>query len=904
MVGREGELASLRRFLEQEPEGPVALLLEGEAGIGKSTLWLAAVEYARELGLRVLSSRPAESERDLAFAGLGDLFESALGEIVPALPPPRRQALEAALLLGDATYTADARALAVAVRNSLEILAAAGPLVVAVDDVQWFDRSSMNAVSFAFRRLEEPVVLVLARRVGEGIDRSELELSLAEDSVRMLPVGPLSVGALQGLVHEHLGRAFSRPTLLRIHEISGGNPFYALELARALGQDVDPAQPLPVPEKLEDLVSDRLAGLPPRTRDALAIAWASGNPTLDLLRSAHVDEAALEPALSAHVVEWQSGVIAFTHPLFGSVLYQRRSATEQRATHHRLADVVDDPLDAARHLALATESPDPGIASALESAAAIAADRAAMATSVELHEHALRLTVPDDGEDLDRRTMAAARAHAATGDLARARVLAQALCDRASSGAGYAAALELASDIADSHRETIALRRAALGEAVEDPALQARLHAWLAWAVRFDESLGVAEEHAQASLVLAERLDDDGLHAQALAALSAVRFHLGRADALEIGEKAYDLAPAADPRGLMDVTLNFASTLIWSAHVERARAMLEPLLEHWSERDEGETGQIVWRLAFVELAQGRLHAAEDYADRAREIGILYDARDAAPNVVAVSFVAAWRGQLDRARELAEQGLEQSKSGDPWFVSHSEGLLGSVALWSGDAQRAVEHFAAAEKARSRFGSREPNLARWRADYVEALLELGHVEQAVAVLDPWEADAARLGRGVVLAQVLRCRGLMAAARGDIDAAALLLEDAVELHDELSDPLGRARTLLSLGVVRRRLKQKRAAREAIEEAAQIFEECGAEWWAERARSEQGHVGGRMREIGLTPAEARVAALVVEGRTNREVAAALVLGERTVEAHLTHIYAKLGVRSRTELARTFGSS
>ncbi len=878
-------------------------MLEGEAGIGKSTLWVAAVESARELGFRVLSSQPAESEGDLAFAGLGDLFECALGEIVPALPPPRRQALEAALLLGDATYTADARALAVAVRNSLEILAAAGPLVVAVDDVQWFDRSSMNAVSFAFRRLEEPVVLVLARRVGEGIDRSELELALPEDSVKVLPVGPLSVGALQGLVHERLERAFSRPTLLRIHEISGGNPFYALELARALEQDVDLSQPLPVPEMLEELVSDRLAGLPLSTRDALAVAWASGNPTIELLRSAHVDEAALEPALAAHVVEWQSGVIAFTHPLLGSVLSQRRSTAEQRATHRRLAAVVNDPLDAARHLALATESPDPDVASALESAAANAAGRAAMATSVELHEHALRLTVPDDGDGLDRRTIAAARAHAATGDLARARVLTQAVCERASPGAAHAEALELASDLADSQRETIALRRAALSEAIADPALQARIHAWLAWAVRFHESLGAAEEHAQASVELAERLDDDGLRAQALAALSAVRFHLGRADALEIGEKAYELAPAAEPHGRMDVTLNFASTLIWSAHVDRARAMLEPLLEHASERDEREVGAIVWRLAFVELAQGRLHAAEDYAERSREISVLYGERDVAANVLAVSLVAAWHGQLDRARELAEQGLEQSKSGYPWFVSYAEGLLGSVALWSGDAQRAVEHFGAAEKARSRFGSREPNLARWRADYVEALLELGHVEEAVAVLDPWEADAARLGRGVVLAQALRCRGLMAATRGDVDAAAALLEDAVELHDELGDPLGRARTLLSLGVVRRRLKQKRAAREAIEEAAAIFAECGAERWAERARAEEGHVGGRTRESGLTPAESRVAALVVEGRTNREVAAALVLGERTVEAHLTHIYAKLGVRSRTELARTLDS-
>jgi DNA-binding CsgD family transcriptional regulator len=181
----------------------------------------------------------------------------------------------------------------------------------------------------------------------------------------------------------------------------------------------------------------------------------------------------------------------------------------------------------------------------------------------------------------------------------------------------------------------------------------------------------------------------------------------------------------------------------------------------------------------------------------------------------------------------------------------------------------------------------------------LLGEGRIDDAVRIIDVWEADAARVGRRWVLAHVVRCRGLVAAARGNVDRAASLLQQAVAEHEDVGDPFGRARSLLVLGIVRRRARQKRAARDAIRAALSGFEELGAVTWIEKARDELGRIGGRTREEGLTAAERRVAALVAEGRTNREVAAALFLGERTVASHLTHIYAKLGVRSRTELAR-----
>jgi DNA-binding CsgD family transcriptional regulator len=229
------------------------------------------------------------------------------------------------------------------------------------------------------------------------------------------------------------------------------------------------------------------------------------------------------------------------------------------------------------------------------------------------------------------------------------------------------------------------------------------------------------------------------------------------------------------------------------------------------------------------------------------------------------------------------------------------VLGLVAAWSEKPLEAVAHFSVAEEARYSTGVRAPSTYWWRAEYVEALLELGRVNAAVELLDGWEADATRLELDWVLAHVNRCRGLVAAAGGDVEAALALLAQAVHRHEAVGDPFGRARALLALGIFRRRSRQKRPAREAIEAAVEAFETIGSAGWAAQARAELGRIGGRAREQGLTAAERRVVALVAEGRTNREVAAALFLGERTVETHLSHAYAKLGVRSRAELAHVY---
>ena len=894
IVGRDEELGSLAAFLDRTAEGLATVVLEGAAGIGKSTLWVAGVEAARTRGFRVLLSRPAEAERGLAHAGLGDLFENVLESVLPALSAPRRRALEVALLVEDATHRSDPRTLGVAVRSALEALVAERPLVLAVDDVQWLDPSSASALAFALRRLQQQSILVLlARRLGEEAVTSELERAIEGERIERLPVGPLSLGAIHRLLQGRLGRTFSRPTLLRLHEVSGGNPFYALELARVLSAEVDPMEPLRVPDTLEGLVRARLDGLPPATREALLLASVLGRPSARLIADAGLAEDLLRPALAASVIERADGVIRFTHPLLASVLYQSMSTDQRRRTHGRVAALVEDPLVRARHLALSTEGQDTQIAGVLEDAAAFASTRGAPIAAAELAEHALRLTPPDAHADRHRRALVAARAQRSAGEWTRARsVLADLLAERRA-GSLRAEALVLLAEL-ESERRSVPLLEEALREAASRPALQSVIHCRLAWA-----SSKPVFDHARRALELADELDDDQLRGRARAMQAILSWFAGEAEAPEdLPARVRDFPSAVGGELLVrEATLAVVNTLAPAPKRGEARALLEREYEDWRERDEPRSSRALWGLAWVEFWAGRWALGAEYAARARDISIQYGLempQDHLPSAV----IAVHRGQLDLAREHSEQGLDLAHEQFRGHPVQLMAVLGLVARWSGDPSAAKNWFEKAGRRASDLGWGEPSVRWWTADYAEMLLEDGRIDDAVRIVDVWEADAARAAREWVLAHATRCHGLAAAAEGDIARADSLLGQAVAQHEEVGDPFGTARALLGLGIVRRRARKKRDAREAIQAALDGFEELGAATWVEKARGELGRIGGRTREEGLTPAERRVVALVAEGRTNREVAAALFVTERTVASHLSHVYAKLGVRSRTELA------
>jgi len=863
IVGRGGELGYLYGFLDRPDREVRALVLEGEAGIGKSMLWTAGVAAARERGFQVLSSRPAEAERGLPHVVLADLLEGVAEEMLPSLSPPRRLALEGALLMdrspGDAL---DPRALGVAVRTCFQVLAAQRPLVLAIDDIQWVDPSSAQVLAFALRRLHaERTLLLLARRLDERREGLEIEEALETDALERLRVGPLSIGATRLLLQRGLGRQFARPTLLRLFGISGGNPFYALELARGLpsaGATGDPTEPFPVPETLERLVGARLAGLGSATHEALLLTAAHGRPTPALLVAAGICAEALEPAFAAHVVELSDAVVRFTHPLLASILYQRAPDEERRKAHERLAAIVEDPVERARHLALSSDAADELVAGALEEAADLARGRAAIGEAAELAEHALRLTPLDALEDRHRRTIAAARAYLEAADTHRAQALAVDLVAW-THARGRAAALVLLSDIenARAHLErAIDLRREALEAAAGLPVLEVEIHEWLGATVRMTEGAAAGDRHAVTALELAEALGDESIRAGALSVLAFGRFRAGVSGGLSQVEEAAELAMLVDDprqrRKLISLALN---PLVWSHRLDRARALVESLDRDWSDRDELAKASVFWWLGMIELRCGRFPVAADYAERVREIRRQYTIYEPEEtnSVWLAALIAAHRGELERARTLMQADLPLTEN-MPVQHSGDAAVLGLVELWSGRPGEAAARFAAADAERRGNGINEPAMFWWRADYAEALLARGKVDEAATLVDTWEAEAERLGREAVLAEMRRCRGLVAAARGEIEEALAELKRAVAQHEAVGDPFGRAR------------------------AARF---C------------------RARIKGLTPAEGRIAALVAEGRTNREVAAALYLTEQTVATALTRVYRKLDVRSRTELAR-----
>jgi DNA-binding CsgD family transcriptional regulator len=896
VVGRDEELDVLHAFLHPRRAAPAALVLEGEAGIGKSTLWLAAVAAAREGGLRVLATRPAEPERAVGYAGLGDLLEDALDETLLRLPPPRRRALEAALHLREAPEPADPHAVAVAVRSVVRALADEGRLLLAVDDLQWLDPASAAALAFTVRRLaDEPVLVLLSCRRGEGIERTELEGALEGEPLR---VGPLSAGAVRQLLRDRLGAALPRSTLLRIHEVSGGNPFFALELARALAgtaRDVSAAEPLPAPQTVRELVGRRLAALSRATRDTLLVAAASARP-----RRALLSRAALVEALDAEVLTVEGENLRFAHPLLASVLYGDATPAERRAVHAKLARDLPDAVEAARHLGLSTSAPDEAVAAKLEAAAVQARARGAPASAAELMEQAVALTPEHAAAARVRRAVEAARYHVDAGD-DRAEPLLEAVLPL-TAGDTRAEALRLLG-LHRRERAAFGAEYALLREAlahVEEPALEAQIRVALVNPL-FNAEVDRMEdgpEHARRAVELAEAAGEPGLLSSALASRAHLDFTLSRRVPLDELGRAAELERRSAPLHML-ARLTLARVQLWTARPDAACAVLRPLYEE--ARDAGLRWEFT-SLSFLldaETRAGNLVEAERLADEF--VAIAWPTDRSLARMVALlgrALVRAWAGDVDAVREDGDRAIELADAiGFRARLADTRWVRGFVELSVGDPAAAHGYLGLSVERVLAGGAGAParHVPLFR-DAAEALAELGRPGDVRALVgwlrddseNPWAVAAAAHAHGVA-----------AAAADAVEEALAALADAAGQLQRLPLPLEHARALLALGAAQRRARRRREARESLERAAALFDERGARLWSGRARAELGSIGGRRRQEGLTAAERRVAELVAEGRTNREVAAALFLGERTVETHLSHVYAKLGVRSRTELAR-----
>ena len=917
-IGRAFELESIARFVAIVPDGACALVFEGEAGIGKTTLLEEAVTAARRASFTVMCSRPVQAEAGLPYAGLADLFAEVSDEIISELPGPQSNALKIALLRTEPAGPLQQRAVGASVLSVLRVEARSRPVVIAVDDVQWLDMPSRRVLQFAVRRLAASAVgLLLARRAGGAVeDPLELGAALPAERLERVTVGPLDLQALDRLLRKRLRATVAGPALRRIERTSAGNPFFAIELGRTLlDADATPAvgQPLRPPRSLSDLLGARIGRLPRSARDALLVASALSRPTVDLVRraSARPDTAveALGRAEEASLIVVTDGAVRFAHPLLASVVYSGASPPELRRLHKRLAGLVAGTEERARHLGLSATGPDPAVAAALDHAAGCAAARGAPDAAAALLEQATRLTPSRATQDVLRRRIDAGDQHVASGDTARARVLLEDVSSAAEAGTTRARALHRLARVRvleGAFTEAPPLLRQALEEVEDDRALRAAIERDMTLALAQVGKPSEALAHARAGLLAAEACGQEIPLAEALDHLCMTEFlvhgrvHTGLLDRAFAVDQRVGPAPLLEHPGMTTGRFPLALTLKWMDRFAAARDLLRSVYrEHSDHGDEGSLAPVVFVLGELECWAGDWDTARRLADEGHELASRTGQAVAERMALTLdAMLQARRGDVDAARFSATAGLALSEAaGDRRYVIRNLGALGVLELSLGKPADAVEPLERALELETGAGY-DPAVLRIRPDVVEALVGLGRVDEARRVTD--QLEARRSGGPWTRATAARCRGLVAGAGGDLALAHIALDRALREHERLPQPFELARTLLAMGNLQRRTKHKRAARESLERARTIFHELGARPWVDRTRAELGRIGGRAASrFELTPTEERVAELVADGLTNREIAGSLFMSVKTVEANLTRIFRKADVHSRRQLAR-----
>jgi DNA-binding CsgD family transcriptional regulator len=914
VVGRGSELAAVERALTRAGAGPSGLVLQGEPGIGKTTLWIAAQTLATDRGLCVLSSRPTRSESGLPLGAFGDLFSDISPDITALLPEPQRHALEVALLRADPAVTpSDQRALSVATANLLRELAdRQGPLLIAIDDVQWLDDSSAAILSFALRRIEGRRVGVVVSLRGTAPVPAPLGLDVAMPwgALESLTLGPLSLAELHRLLLAHLGQSVSRLGLIRIEKACGGNPFYALEIARALirtGATVTAGEPLPIPDQLAPLMRQRIETMPARTNQALLVAAVAFEPSLEVLGGVVGTDvmSVLEPAVRDGLLAMEGSTARFSHPLLAAAVLARAEPSAIRHAHARLARRAGSDEARARHLGLAAPGPDAMAAEALEAAAEAARRRGAPIAAAEMFESARDLTPSGRPDDAARRTYRAALCYSEIGEMQRAGSMLEQLLRVLPPGTGRARPLQLLGQVRGwsvSFREALALALDALDAAGADTALRAEIELDIVFCCVSMGDFSQADVHARAAVAEGEKAGIDGLHAQALAIISIIDFFLGRgvsaqrmARALALEDPQRPGPTQMHPRVVNGLLLLFIGRLDQSiaTHVElrsefldRGRETAAPMLSFY----------LVW----ASIWRGDLRGAERFAEDSRKVAFLHDdAMTKALALAASALADSYSGVADRARADAAEAVALFQSID-WGLATIWPLwaLGFLELSVGNEGRVDELLRPLADMVTATGAGDPILGMFLPDEIDALIALGELNRAAALIEWLEQRGREQDRPWALAAAARCRGALAAARGDLGSAIAALDQAAVEHGRVEMPFEWARTLLVRGRVHRRRKEKRLADRALREAQAIFAELGAPLWAEKARTELDRIGLRPRAPHhLTETERRVATLAAGGMTNREVAQAAFLSPKTVDNVLGRVYRKLAISSRAEL-------
>jgi DNA-binding CsgD family transcriptional regulator len=897
LVGRERELDQVRELVAAG-NGLAVLVLEGEPGIGKTSLWEAGLALGAERGHRVLAARASEAENGVPLAAVIDLLDGVTDEELVSLPPPQRHALNVALYREEPVGPpAEPQAIWLGLLTALRSLAQGGRLLVAIDDVQWLDRASDDALAYAVRRLaDEPVTLLLARRPGE---RSALEGAVPGEGPRQLPVVPLSLGATRHMLADRLGLRLPHHVLRRVVDTTLGNPLFALEVGRVLA-DRDPetlGEDVPVPDHVEDLVGLRIADLGHEVRRVLLALALDGDLRTDQLRIV-AGPGGLERALEEDVVLADGERIRAAHPLLAAAAKRHASDAETRDVHRRLAGVVTHEQSQVLHLAVATTTDDEALASRAAAAAGAAANRGAPRLAVDLGTHALRLTPPDSPVSVSR-LLDLGRYLLVAGERQRVTDLLSDRVDHLPEPVDRVLAhLLLMQGVVRGNDDIRAHLEAALEEAGDDDALRAQVLVELAE----NDAVVRVEQVERAERWAAEAVDAGGAtdaHRHAVTALAWARALRGSPVA-DLSE-AYRALPGEHVTVSQRPDRIGAQRLVWRGEVAAARELLTSLRAEAEERGQPSS----YALARLHLCELELRIGDTF----RAQVLLDDWGASADNLLlnwpmyerCHALLAAVRGDPDAARQWARTTLDRvDATGVRWDWLEAQRALGTAALLGKDAPGAVELLGAVWDHTEREGVADPGAFPVAPDLVEALVTVDDLDRARAVA----ARLAELARAQehpwALAGAARCAATIALATAYDDETAGALAAVAGTYRDLGLAFDEARTLLVLGRLRRRARQWGGARDTLEQAAAAFDAIGSAGWAAEARSELSRVGARRPTSPglLTATESRVAALAVDGLSNKEIARSLVVTVNTVEFHLRNVYAKLGIRSRMHLA------
>ena len=902
LVGRDPEIAQIAAAVEGARDGRgSALVIRAEPGMGKTALLLHATEIAEDM--LVLRARGVEGESQLPFAAFDELVHPIL-HLRDRLPSAQSSALAQALALENEGPAAPASRFAIgaALIGLLGGAAEDQPVLVLVDDAQWLDQPSLEAILFAARRLRADGVAVLIATRPEGRPGANNELPV-------ITLGPLEQDAAVELLRAQHGSAIARPVAQSLATSSGGVPLALLEVPAGLsGAQLAGREPIDRPLKpgssLETALTARLERLPEETRRALAIAAAGdtrrGSVVMAALAHAGLSLDAVAPAEADGLVSLQRGAIVFRHPLLRAAAYHAVSPAERREAHAAIAaSLTEDDPQRAWQQAAAAVGPDDDVAAALEQAALAATLRGGPVPAAHAHLRAAELSTEPGQRVL--RTLTAALSMLAAGELDQA----DALLDQVEGMEGA----DAVGGMLRTGRGQIALRRghAAMargflggeGDAAErrdDPLTAAAV--WLTVVVAAltgrdaDGAVEAAERARRLSLGR-----DETLHTLATGLAGAAYLAAGDpARGLNLLTQAEPGLGHIDPLGpASDLLALIGHAFVWIDDDVRAHRILSRIVER--ARDAGAVGALPYPLAGLaqlEWSRGRWRLGQSYADEAVELGD--EAGQAAALIMALStraWGASGRGDEAAARADAERAFAlAAETGSLSLTLVARWALALLELCAGRADAAIEQLDLLR------AEALPGHLTWVPELVEAYAAAGRDEDARAVLDDY---AARPAAGLPLPLLERCRALLAPAA----EMAAHFEAALAAHADIVLPFDEARTRLLYGERLRAEDRRDEARTVLREAHAAFEELGASGWAERASRQLRAAGGHAPRVDarladeLTPSELQVALLVAEGRTNREVAAAIFLSPKTVEHYLSQIYRKLGIKRRTELTR-----